>query len=360
MLTPPRRYHQGHLWIIDVSQSVEHDHPRAFDFLRADIAHVDDYFSKRGGVATLGLRATFDWITREPQARAHGGRRGGRAGLEKEDGDAESAVVLDKPAAVMTDAQRAMAKALLGQDGDEPAVPPAASHVPLSGPFASIEVQPRAPGESDAELTDKLEQLMTRLAAGETVAPPESSNLPGSHADTPAPSTERPRGTAQDEAVFKDAYIPRTLDEVYDPERDVAILQKPGGAQELIYAGVTGMGGVQEGEQKQAAESSDGSDGSDSEGDSGDEEDGKPRVLRGHRHEDRDAKKVSTGRCEARWMHHLTLAAGAQGCRQGGGAREAQDEDAKEGQGGHDAEEVAARMAYPAVHCFRLPHETDA
>jgi RIO kinase 1 len=96
--------------------------------------------------------------------------------------------------------------------------------------------------------------------------------------------------------VFKDAYIPRTLDEVYDPERDVAILQKPGGAQELIYAGITGMEGVQEGEQKQAAaavESSDESDGSESDGESGEEEDGRPKVLRGHRHEDRDAKKVS-------------------------------------------------------------------
>jgi RIO kinase 1 len=135
---------------------------------------------------------------------------------------------------------------------------------------------------------------MTRLAAGEAIAPPEASG--SSKAEAPAPSTERPRGTAQDEAVFKDAYIPRTLDEVYDPERDVAILQKPGGAQELIYAGITGMEGVQEGEQKQAAaavESSDESDGSESDGESGEEEDGRPKVLRGHRHEDRDAKKVS-------------------------------------------------------------------
>jgi serine/threonine-protein kinase RIO1 len=31
---------QGHLWIIDVSQSVELDHPRALDFLREDCLHV--------------------------------------------------------------------------------------------------------------------------------------------------------------------------------------------------------------------------------------------------------------------------------------------------------------------------------
>ncbi|KAM0790187.1 hypothetical protein ACM66B_005505 [Microbotryomycetes sp. NB124-2] len=57
-------YHEGHLWIIDVSQSVEQDHPAAFDFLRADIKNADDFFAKRG-VTTLGLTRTFNFITRD-------------------------------------------------------------------------------------------------------------------------------------------------------------------------------------------------------------------------------------------------------------------------------------------------------
>lgn len=30
------RYHQGKLWVIDVSQSVEHDHYNSLEFLRKD------------------------------------------------------------------------------------------------------------------------------------------------------------------------------------------------------------------------------------------------------------------------------------------------------------------------------------
>ncbi|GJN92961.1 hypothetical protein Rhopal_006005-T1 [Rhodotorula paludigena] len=57
-------YHQGHLWVIDVSQSVEHEHPAAFDFLRADIKNADDFFARRG-VDTLGLTRTFNFVTRD-------------------------------------------------------------------------------------------------------------------------------------------------------------------------------------------------------------------------------------------------------------------------------------------------------
>eukprot|EP00793_Prasinoderma_coloniale_P000632 PRCOL_00003781-RA len=55
-------YHEGHVYFIDVSQSVEHDHPRAFEFLREDCLHVRDFFSK-GGVATMDVRELFDFVT---------------------------------------------------------------------------------------------------------------------------------------------------------------------------------------------------------------------------------------------------------------------------------------------------------
>ena len=51
---------QGELWIIDVSQSVDLDHPRALDFLREDAAHVNSYF-QRAGVATLTTRELFEF-----------------------------------------------------------------------------------------------------------------------------------------------------------------------------------------------------------------------------------------------------------------------------------------------------------
>lgn len=36
----PRRCLRGQLYVIDVSQAVEHDHPRALDFLREDCDHI--------------------------------------------------------------------------------------------------------------------------------------------------------------------------------------------------------------------------------------------------------------------------------------------------------------------------------
>lgn len=55
-------YHEDKLWIIDVSQSVEHDHPRSLEFLRMDIKNVSDYF-KRKGVNTLPERIIFEFVT---------------------------------------------------------------------------------------------------------------------------------------------------------------------------------------------------------------------------------------------------------------------------------------------------------
>lgn len=56
-------YHQKRLWIIDVSQSVEHDHPRSTEFLRMDIKNVGDFF-RRKGVETVGERRVFEWVTK--------------------------------------------------------------------------------------------------------------------------------------------------------------------------------------------------------------------------------------------------------------------------------------------------------
>ncbi|KAJ9614426.1 Serine/threonine-protein kinase rio1 [Cladophialophora chaetospira] len=55
-------YLDGTTYIIDVSQSVEGDHPRSLDFLRKDIKNVTDFF-RRKGVNTLSDRRTFEFIT---------------------------------------------------------------------------------------------------------------------------------------------------------------------------------------------------------------------------------------------------------------------------------------------------------
>ena len=55
-------YHNDKLWLIDVSQSVEHDHPRSLEFLRMDIRNVSDFF-RRKGVDVLSEKTTFGFIT---------------------------------------------------------------------------------------------------------------------------------------------------------------------------------------------------------------------------------------------------------------------------------------------------------
>lgn len=54
-------YYEGHLYIIDVSQAVDLDHPHALDFLREDCLHVSDFFRKNG-VAVMTIRELFDFI----------------------------------------------------------------------------------------------------------------------------------------------------------------------------------------------------------------------------------------------------------------------------------------------------------
>ena len=54
--------HDGHLRVIDVSQSVEHDHPQALEFLRNDCSNISDFFRKKG-VCVMSGKELFDFIT---------------------------------------------------------------------------------------------------------------------------------------------------------------------------------------------------------------------------------------------------------------------------------------------------------
>uniref|UniRef100_A0A0E0LHF6 Serine/threonine-protein kinase RIO1 n=1 Tax=Oryza punctata TaxID=4537 RepID=A0A0E0LHF6_ORYPU len=54
-------YFEGHLYIIDVSQSVDLDHPSALEFLKEDCLHVTDFFKKRG-VAVMSVTELFNFV----------------------------------------------------------------------------------------------------------------------------------------------------------------------------------------------------------------------------------------------------------------------------------------------------------
>lgn len=112
--------------------------------------------------------------------------------------------------------------------------------------------------------------------------------------------------TAEDE-IFMKSYIPTTLEEVIDIDRDTLIVEE-GGGKNLVYADLLGTGVTASVQQMSISDSEDDGDNnkdektSDSEGDSEDdsdedsedeEEDGKrkPRPPKGKKNEDKDDKK---------------------------------------------------------------------
>ncbi|KAJ5224008.1 hypothetical protein N7468_008550 [Penicillium chermesinum] len=93
-------YHKERLYIIDVSQSVEHDHPRSLEFLRMDIKNVSDFF-RRKGVVTLSEQTVFRFITSpEGPSDIEGQSKEMAEAIERllvarEEGDAEEAGDVD-------------------------------------------------------------------------------------------------------------------------------------------------------------------------------------------------------------------------------------------------------------------------
>lgn len=54
-------YYEKKLYFIDVSQSVEHDHPHSLDFLRRDITNINDFFQKKS-VQVFSIKVIFNYI----------------------------------------------------------------------------------------------------------------------------------------------------------------------------------------------------------------------------------------------------------------------------------------------------------
>lgn len=56
-------WHNNEIYVIDVSQSVEADHPSALDFLRKDASNVNDFFRKSGNLCVMTTRQLFEFVT---------------------------------------------------------------------------------------------------------------------------------------------------------------------------------------------------------------------------------------------------------------------------------------------------------
>lgn len=234
-------YHDSHLYIIDVSQSVEHDHPAAFDFLRKDITNVEEFF-QRLGVNCLGLRRCFEFVTKDS--------------LERQ-----------------------------GEESDE----------------------------------GVLKRMLVELPT--TAEDSASMDQPEKHED----------------AIFMQSYIPRTLNDVYDPERDLDKVQASN--EKPIYADTIGvvmpeanvveepLSGTEEDESSEAED---------------DEESSFDKQPRGHRHEDKDAKKVTQS--PLTHMHIFMVFSGEEEGCEGGSQRKAQEQDAQGREKAHAEENRRATV----------------
>lgn len=62
-------YYKKQLYVIDVSQSVEHDHPHALEFLRKDCTNVVDYFKSVANndenLVVMGLIDLFEFVVKD-------------------------------------------------------------------------------------------------------------------------------------------------------------------------------------------------------------------------------------------------------------------------------------------------------
>ena len=57
-------WHKNQVFVIDVSQSVETDHPSALHFLRKDAQNVNDYFRKVARLNVMTVRQLFEFVTK--------------------------------------------------------------------------------------------------------------------------------------------------------------------------------------------------------------------------------------------------------------------------------------------------------
>lgn len=61
-------FYENEIYVIDVSQAVEMDHPEANDFLKRDCGNINTFFQKKG-VSLVPLSSFYDYVTKESEER---------------------------------------------------------------------------------------------------------------------------------------------------------------------------------------------------------------------------------------------------------------------------------------------------
>ncbi|KAF9972007.1 protein kinase rio1 [Actinomortierella ambigua] len=266
-------YHNKTLYIIDVSQSVEHDHPHAFNFLRMDITNVSDYF-RRKGVDVFGQKELFDFITdvslgmsdQEMETeleRIQAARPLNETAAEAEKRRVDDAVFtqayIPRHLQEVIDVERDVRKVLEGDTQD-------LLYTKMAG-IKNVDERPSAP---------------------ELVAPPAEAKVEDEELEAKAdkPKTKKSKKSASKHVSFE-------ADEDEEAEAPIALDLVPKAAAQKVKVEAEATKEEEEQEGRDEEDKDEDEDGSEEEEEDDDEEDDDEfkKQARGKRNEDKDAKK---------------------------------------------------------------------
>ncbi|KAJ3125456.1 Serine/threonine-protein kinase RIO1 [Nowakowskiella sp. JEL0407] len=239
-------YHNRHLYIIDVSQSVEHDHPHALEFLRKDCTNILDFFKKR--IHTLSR--TDD--TADPDEVPD---------LEDEEAQQEET---NQTESSQEPVAKVVVNVLTLRELFDFIVSDRDSLISLCAELIDAIIVD-GDDESGVNVEDEVITMSTGRVAGyrarlddvkeyrkrrdERVTKEEEQDMDNSlldlylelkHYKISSRSLKFYELEKINEKVFLNSFIPRTLDDVLDFERDGETLKK-GGGDNLLYSSVTGL-----------------------------------------------------------------------------------------------------------------------
>lgn len=208
-------YHEKKLYIIDVSQSVEHDHPSSLEFLRMDIKNCNDYFRKHG-VNVFPERTLFHLITSPYLEDIKITDEISVCAKEMvTDNAVDSSVTVSEVSSADSDTFQKSETAEISET--QPETQPETAPMEISEPAKTSPES--APSTRMDETVDSLTAYIQAMPIEESTDQIEA-----------------------DDAVFRSVYIPQNLDQVYDVERDVEMVNA-GQGKDLIYSSLIGQQG---------------------------------------------------------------------------------------------------------------------
>jgi len=177
--------------VIDVSQSVDLDHPRALEFLKVDANNVNSFFARRG-VPPLTTREVFDFVTADAGAYPD----------QEDSGSGSSSSSVSTPATT------------------------AAKATPFTAVTAATATSCADFDPNKTSMMTKGEEKFLDLLLKQATVRSEASVASGGALQIQQSSAD---------VVWASAHIPRRLADVADAEGDALRLEKGGGTAEGIY-----------------------------------------------------------------------------------------------------------------------------